>query len=156
VRVYLPYADSGLTEWTRRWAFHYCPSAIPVHTPGEYTYAQTVKAWWEQGDPFIVVEHDVIPWPGALGQLASCPHPWCAYAYGVGGDDITADTFVRYGSVPMGCFKVEPRRLGRCPFSDEPVHWTAIDSVLAQVLYENGHRVHQHWPSICNLNGKLL
>ena len=152
MRIYLPYSGEAPSEWTRRWAGHYAPNAIPVQTPGEYTYAEIVRKWWEAGGPFVVVEHDVVPWPGAVDQLIACPEPWCAYSYGAGGLDVTAETFVPDGSVPMGCFKVVPRKLGPQPFPAEPVHWTTIDSVLSQKLYEYGHTVHQHWPAIANLN----
>lgn len=147
MRVLIPHHESAPKVWTQMWARHWCPDAVKVHTPGHYRYAEQIREWWNEREPFIVVEHDIVPWPGAVESLADCSEPWCAFSYG------PHEAFIRYGSVPMGMFKVVPKELGTPPLSDDPVHWSAIDSVVAQKLFERGHMVHQHWPAVANLNG---
>lgn len=34
---------------------------------------------WKEGEPFMVVEHDHRPWPGALKELWDCPEEFCAF-----------------------------------------------------------------------------
>lgn len=49
----------------------------------DYTYGQTLHVLWAQGEEFVTVEHDIVPWPGAIDAL-SCPEPWCIYQNIVG------------------------------------------------------------------------
>src|SRR5678816_4496251 len=51
---------------------------------GDNDYYELVKSLWAEGKPFIINEHDVIAWPGAIAQLQECPEPWCTFAYRAG------------------------------------------------------------------------
>src|SRR5437773_683378 len=50
----------------------------PEHNDGYYLL---MKELWEAKEPFIINEHDVIAWPGAIGQLVMCSNPWCTFPY---------------------------------------------------------------------------
>lgn len=45
------------------------------------TYPQTLQLWWERGEDFVNVEHDVVVPVGALLDFDLCPEPWCWHAY---------------------------------------------------------------------------
>lgn len=49
-------------------------------------YWDLLAGLWAAGEAFAVVEHDVIPAPGALASLETCPADWCSspYPYFVG------------------------------------------------------------------------
>ncbi len=44
-------------------------------------YEAAVQAAWEDGEPFLICEHDIVPTPAMLTRLADCPEPYCAQAY---------------------------------------------------------------------------
>ena len=50
----------------------------------EYTYGRTFKRYWEEGEKFINIEHDIVPWPGACRAMWECWHGYCMYQYPVG------------------------------------------------------------------------
>jgi hypothetical protein len=160
LKVYIPYHESAPQPWTVHWQHHYCPHAEQVKIqPGSNYYAEQIAQWWAIGEPFIIVEHDVVPWPGAIEMLAECPEPWCAIEVHPGYH------LIRHGSVGLSCIKVVPKllsaiseqedrpRASGAPFPDDYIPWHATDSVFSQVLFDRGYMVHQHWPSVANLNG---
>lgn len=55
---------------------------------------------WNAGDTFITVEHDIIPWPGAIDGLISCPEPWCTHRFPNGGNLMLSFGIGRY--TPIG------------------------------------------------------
>lgn len=52
-----------------------------AHCIGPNDYGQVFAHLWEVGDPFIICEHDIVPWPGAVEQIATCRKPWCSFKY---------------------------------------------------------------------------
>lgn len=68
-----------------------CPAARALLTEGvpceiavcsaDLDYGDALAAMWSRGEGFVVIEHDVVPWPGAMEAWASCEHPWCTYRY---------------------------------------------------------------------------
>lgn len=47
----------------------------------EWAYLDYIQARWVEGQRFVNVEHDVVPWPGAIEQVWDCPHDWCWFSY---------------------------------------------------------------------------
>ena len=45
------------------------------------TYEEAFGRMWQDGHPFIVCEHDIVPTDAMLMALAACPEPFCAQAY---------------------------------------------------------------------------
>lgn len=107
-----------------------------------YSYDRLFRQLWGAGEPFILVEHDIVPWPGALAQLWSCPEPWCGYAYHVHGE------LRSY----LGCTKFDPSRLGPVPLPAELVSWLGMDRVIEKTLMTAGHAGHRHGPPVSHLN----
>lgn len=68
-----------------------CPAALALWKEGipyevvlmedEYSYSRFLCLLWEEARDFILLEHDIVPWPGALTALEECPFGWCSYRY---------------------------------------------------------------------------
>jgi hypothetical protein len=69
-------AWSTLEDWcaARGWAVRHVRCVTPTD------YEQAVCNIWGQAD-CCIAEHDIVPTPDALDQLATCPEPVCAQAY---------------------------------------------------------------------------
>jgi len=72
---------------------------------GEFGYSEHFKAWWRTGHGFILIEHDIAPWVGAVRQLAECPSDWCSFRYSKSGHTIHA----------LGCVKFSTRLVKTIP-----------------------------------------
>jgi hypothetical protein len=55
---------------------------------GEYGYGELLARLWRDGVGFCLVEHDIVPWPGALAALWDCAEPWCGYRFMLGHGDL--------------------------------------------------------------------
>jgi hypothetical protein len=109
---------------------------------GPFAYDALIRRLWAEGRPFILVEHDVLPWPGAVQQLWTCDRPWCAYEYFMLGELCVA----------LGCTKFDPARLGPCPLPDEPTDWHRMDWYVIDTLTTRYHSAHLHEPAVSHLN----
>ncbi len=107
-----------------------------------YAYHRLIHSLWAEGKPFILVEHDILPWPGALEQLWECECAWGAFRYHVLGN------LAAY----LGCVKFDPLKLGPCPLPEEPMPWTKLDLHIVKTLTSRGERGHVHNPPVCHLN----
>ena len=47
------------------------------HMRHEEDYYHLLARMWEKGETFLVVEHDIVAWPGAAQTLENCPGLWC-------------------------------------------------------------------------------
>lgn len=48
---------------------------------GDQDYGRLFYRLWQAGEPFVLIEWDVVPWPGAVEKLLACPKPWCVHEY---------------------------------------------------------------------------
>jgi hypothetical protein len=109
---------------------------------GLYAYDDLFRRLWAEGEPFILVEHDVLPWPGAVQQLWACDRPWCAFEYFMLGE-------LR---VALGCTKFDPSRLGPCPLAGDPKPWNRMDWAVIDTLTTRRESAHLHEPAVSHLN----
>ena len=113
-----------------------------VKLDSELSYDVLFRELWAKGEPFILVEHDIIPWPGAVQELWTCPEPWCGFPYYVFGE------LRAY----LGCTKFDPARLGECPLTGDLFSWAVIDRKIENILMQRGHKGHVHSPPVTHLN----
>lgn len=117
----------------------------------EYTYGETMHRYWQMGDTFINVEHDIIPYPGALEALDQCPYQFCGYDYPIGHAGLTGPC---RGSA-LGCVKFGSLLIGRFPDLSEPwqyVNWNGLDAaVFASLRYklDDPPEVKTRWTNFC-------
>ena len=140
-----------------------CPAATALAFEGVPTQVRIVQDDGEYGNflaenwqgEVIVVEHDVVPWPGAISKLSGCTKDWCVHEY----------TFTRAGAEDaprprlgwaLGCLRVNQRIVDRYPDLPrrwEGTPWQGMDSRLTAALQKaTGQRVpHIHRPPFAHL-----
>lgn len=110
-----------------------------------FTYIELLRELWQERQPVVIVEHDIVPWPGALEELWACPGRWCSYSYrllgGVG---------IFHG---FGCTKLTGELMQATPTVwDEPGEWHTLDARLFHAAREVGLEPHPHRPPVVHLN----
>lgn len=108
-----------------------------------YTYGDMVAEAWNQGG-FVLVEHDIVPWWGAVRELWECEYDWCVFPY------------------PQGAGMPDPA-LGCCKFSDDLVNtyprlqhdmknvpWHQLQERILPFLWNKGYQWHVHWPPVAH------
>ena len=108
----------------------------------DFAYDQLFRALWADGYAFVLIEHDIVAWPGAVQQIWSCDHAWCGCPYYVFGE------LRSY----LGCTKFDPRRLGSCPVSGELKNWQLLDQIIERELITRQYQKHLHQPAVTHLN----
>ncbi len=125
---------------------------IPIDL-GAREYSDFLKERWDDRESFINVEHDVVPWSGAIESLIDCPEPWCGYAYHVGA---SRDPHP-YWHPMLGCTKIGLELIERIPDCwDSPVAWYDCDVQLATRGYAAGMSPHHHHPDVIHINPLVL
>jgi hypothetical protein len=108
----------------------------------DFSYDLLLRGLWKEQKPFILVEHDIIPWPGALKELWMCSEPWCGFPYHIFGE------LRSY----LGCTKFNPLLLGECPLPNDLQDWHVLDKVVERALMTRGCMGHIHMPAVTHLN----
>jgi hypothetical protein len=118
---------------------------------GDYGYAELFAETWKGSYGFIVVEHDVAPWPGALHQLWACSEPWCGFFYPM-----------HFGRMAgsLGCTKFSPELVVNNPEAAEEFvgkHWDVLDGTVSVVASQATGRqnFHLHTPGVAHVRARL-
>jgi len=139
-----------------------------VRMTAEDSYPDFLVRRWEEGLPFLNLEHDVLPWPGALVEIWNCVEEWCTFAYGFN---------EKFGNGSyMGCVKFSRNLILRTPglwtpevwevtkqYSAAPFWagppdgvpsrtWQHCDGHLVNYALQHGLKFHQHFPSVNHLH----
>ena len=107
-------------------------------------YYNVVRSLWADGVKFIICEHDIIPWPGAIAEIDECEHPWCTFWYRAG---------VGWLNRGLGLVKFDPSKLPNifgAPFTE--THWRNLDIQIGSRLHLYDCKPHTHSPPVTNLN----
>jgi len=111
-----------------------------LDTAADYAYGDWFSQLWDAGEPFITVEHDIVPWPGAVDALDACPEPWCTHRFPNGSNLM----------ISFGIGKYTPT--GRAPDS-----WSGVrdgrmldGEVLPYLLKTLGLKPHVHDPPVAH------
>lgn len=131
------------------------PAAVALRTEGVVPdvrvlttptgYGEVLAGVWGRGQGFVLVEHDVVPWPGACAEMADCPELWCAFRYPMGGRDVFS----------LGCMRFSDRLVADHPeLADgwELVPWHDLEgAVLGAVRHATGlDYPHFHLPNVAH------
>jgi hypothetical protein len=113
-------------------------------------YYRLLADLWHSGDDFVIVEHDMVVPPGALGRLQTCPQEWCGVPYWLYGGWGVWHGVTRYrGSLTQ--------RHPLLPESIQNRDWKALDSAVINHLRLLGYpEAHWHWPPAGHLKPKHL
>lgn len=157
--VHVPFAISGHTH---SWALDAAKLAlrqdgveVAYHYLGaDDAYYVLLRGLWHAGGGFVIVEHDIVVWPGAVQQLEDCPEPWCVFPY---------YSSVGWARDALGCTKFSSGLLQRYPDVLEPpfpdccqhtTYWCGLDRLISHRLRSHGLEPHEHSPAVVNLNDR--
>ena len=117
-----------------------------VPLKGDYAYGELLRDIWIKRDPVVIVEHDIVPWPGCVEELYGCPGEWCTCSYSYnGGLGI---------SHMLGCAKLSTALMDALPnLWDDPCHWADCDRRLFFSARDIRKEPHQHRPAVIHLKG---
>jgi len=136
-KVYVPWTSN-------RGPYPECRAALEPSDPvyvdvssDDFAYWRMMKGVWEKGEPFIIVEHDVLVWPDTIALLDACPRQWCSQR--VHSVDVGHG---RAWVAALGCAHFRPE--GEYPIR-EPVSWKELDMATEDYLsMERFQRKHIH------------
>lgn len=123
-----------------------------------WAYTRVLEKRWSEGESFVLLEHDVVPWPGAITSVWNCPYPWCFYGYTPNID------LVENGCAPFGLVKISDKLISDFPevwskmreYYEEGYEyaWMYHDIFMFDYIVNQlkGPKPHQHWPSVFNAN----
>lgn len=130
---------------------------VPVEVTGNpWGYLEHLQSRWDEGLGFINLEHDVVPWPGAVQSLMACPRPWCFFGY------LADIDFAANCAAPFGLVKFSSSFIASIPlvwermleqYQDCGSPWRMCDIHLGDYTRERGiFTPHQHVPAVLNAN----
>jgi hypothetical protein len=143
MKVIVPFAGGGLTTATFAATQPYGARYVDVGEDDE-AYWRLLVTLWDEGEAFIVVEHDIAPPIGALRELWECRHDWCAFPYDMGGG---------FSATALGCTKFSAALLARAPMAVADIvtpyrYWSALDSHITGAIRRLGEQEHIHSPAV--------
>lgn len=114
-------------------------------------YFQAVREMWNSGETFVIVEQDILPWPGAVKKIYECPHKFCInwtpHWQSLSDRDSEPWTYAH------GLVKYGQDLIHEIPnwFNDyqESQHWSQFDWNLVKT-YQN--QIHYHMPPVIHLS----
>lgn len=121
----------------------------------DIAYADLLCELWADADTFCIVEHDIVPHPWALAELAMCPEPYCAFPYPWTQAVGPALGCTRFSSHFMRVYPDAAEIAARIPSPrGKPGHWGTLDVWLqGAVLRDLYHwQPHTHLPAVRHEN----
>lgn len=117
-------------------------------------YARLIDLWWNRGTDLVVIEQDMVPPYGCMGQMAGCPLSVCTFRYDCGGRTkahglgtirFRAQLQARYPSLAAQAGGATAGRV----FS---THWRALNERLLDLCARFGAPAHIHSPDAGHLH----
>lgn len=147
MRVVVPHTN--LHPITKRVLDSYGLPVEYVPLEGDDGYRQLLRSLWVRRQPVVIVEHDILPFPGAVEELAGCSCAWGSFTYRLHGG-----YGIHHG---FGCTKLTPRLMDAVPTVwDEPGKWDILDQRLYFAARAVGHEPHPHRPAVIHLSEREL
>lgn len=127
-----------------------------------WAYTRYLEQRWQEGETFVNMEHDIVPFPGAITQIWNCPYNWCFYGY------VPDVDLVENGCAPFGLVKFSKDFINSTQglwrmmreYYDENYEyvWQCHDVFMFHKLVkERGQwKPHQHFPAVFNANPSIL
>lgn len=125
-----------------------------VQMVDDESYYKLLVNEWNRDDDLIVIEHDIVVWPGAIQELLNCKEVYCTLPYycsvgwiidGLGCTKFSRDLKNRY---PYFLRKPFP------PCCSHTTYYCGLDRLIAHKMESLGIKPHIHAPGVVNLNSK--
>jgi len=120
-----------------------------------HSYPRLFTEVWQKGTGFILVEDDVVPWPGALAELDGCDRECCGYEY----PNAIIHEEPRSGwCASLGCTKFSQELTRRVPYDPEwqKRGWDSLDGAVFETLQREGVEMHVHSPPVAHAKAQKL
>lgn len=111
---------------------------IVVQDP--FDYGNLFADRWDEGEPFVWIEHDIIPWPMAVGLLEDCGAKRCSHSYPLGRNTL---------SLSFGIGKYRPE--GPAPQVWRETDWQVLDGEVMPVLDDRLGPICLHEPPVAHV-----
>lgn len=112
------------------------------------SYRLLLQELWRQRQSVILIEHDILPWPGAIEELAGCSCAWGSYTYKMHGGLGIHHMF--------GCTKLTPALMQATDgLWDAPCRWDVLDQRLWFAARDR-FEPHPHRPPVIHLSEREL
>jgi hypothetical protein len=149
MKVIVPYAPGRLHSVTRRVIESYELPTEFIRLDFDDSYRLLLKDLWVDGETVVIIEQDVVPWPGAIEELHHCMGEWCSCAYRL---------FGGYGVYHhLGCTKLSSELMRKLPHLwDIPRHWNSLDTHLRWEADQVGIHPHPHRPPVIHLSEREI
>jgi hypothetical protein len=105
-----------------------------------FTYGELWTELWRQGEPFVLYEHDVIPYPGATRALIDCDCLYCAHEFAIYPGNLV---------LSLGAGKYTP--IGYAPPSWASTPWDELEQEVMPFLSTMFGPPHVHTPPLGHL-----
>jgi len=109
----------------------------------EYTYGEAFYKFWIQRERFINLEHDIVPWPGAIEQLWGCTQTLHLCTFGYQGAPEGSLGLTRFTTQIINAFPWV------CHYWPK-TKWNQMDGAVGDQLLPNMSK-HQHYPTVAHL-----
>jgi hypothetical protein len=119
---------------------------VMLETLGQHGYWTALAGLWEQREGFILIEGDIVVWPGAVQSMIDHPADWVARPYWINGELIPA----------FGCVKFSTQLIERHPMlmldlPEEHRNWMGLDMRTYEALEAGGEKLEVLWPAVAHL-----
>lgn len=104
------------------------PHEVHLVNGNDTDYAALIADVWARGEGFVIVEHDIAPWWGAIDHLRQCPKDWCMFEYAKYGGGVT------HG---LGCVKFSDRLVKNYPDLSKiwiNTDWRLLDGAVGSAI----------------------
>jgi hypothetical protein len=120
---------------------------ILLETLGQFGYYKALAGLWEQREGFVMIEGDIVVWPGAVQAMIDHPADWVARSYWINGELRPA----------FGCVKFSSALIERHPmlFLELPElrkEWWAMDMGVYETLKAAGEELVVLDPPVTHLH----
>jgi hypothetical protein len=112
-------------------------------------YARAVQACWRTSvdfthDDLIILEHDIVPHVGAIGQLYDCWGSCCAHHYPIGPAAIRP---------ALGCIRFSAAYISSHPNLMNDIHTVPWNHLDAEIYRRLNRQPHLHGPPLAHVKG---
>lgn len=125
----------------------------------DMAYGELIAKLWQQGESFLLLEHDVLPTAALLEEMWDCESEWCAgFAWRYSGAVYPGETRpfkpIREKEFALFLNKFSADLLRRTPavVGAVRVRWTQVDLAILGTLRMYGAQPHLHEPAVQHLH----
>jgi len=120
---------------------------VMLETTGMHGYWATLAGLWEQREGFVLVEGDIVVWPGAIQAMIDHPADWVARAYW-----INMELRPSFGCVKFGQGLIERHPTLWQDIPTDRREWWAQDMYVYSKLKELGEELVVLDPPVTHLH----